>query len=80
MREIPALLRAIVEAQPHARFERCHLLTLGSWALQFELTYFRLDPGTYPLADLQHEVNCRILEELARLGVGIAVPDSVALG
>ena len=80
LREIPGLLRAIVAAQPQARFERCHLTTLGSWALQFELSYFRLDPAAHPLLDLQHEVNCRILEELARIGVRIAVPESVALG
>jgi small-conductance mechanosensitive channel len=74
LREIPRLLEEIVKAQPHTRFERCHLTKLGEWAVQFELSYFRLDPAVYPLLDLQHEVNCRILEELRRAGIEIALP------
>ncbi len=74
LRAIPKMLEDIVKAQPHARFERCHLTKLGEWAVLFELSYFRLDPGTYSLLDLQHEVNCRILEELGRAGIEIALP------
>jgi small-conductance mechanosensitive channel len=73
LRAIPRLLEEIVKAQPHTRFERCHLTSLGEWAVQFELSYFRLDPAVYPLLDLQHEVNCRILEELRRAGIEIAL-------
>jgi small-conductance mechanosensitive channel len=75
VRGIPKLLQDIVQGQPHARFERCHLKNLGEWALQFELSYFRLDPGTYPLLDLQHEVNCQILEAFAREGIRVALPE-----
>jgi small-conductance mechanosensitive channel len=74
LRAIPKLLEDIVKAQPHARFERCHLKSLGEWAVLFELSYFRLDPATYSLLDLQHEVNCRILEEFSRAGIEIALP------
>jgi len=79
LRAIPGMLRAIVQAQPQARFDRCHLTTLGSWALQFELAYFRLQPAENPLLDLQHEVNCRIVEEFARAGIRFAVPEPAAL-
>jgi small-conductance mechanosensitive channel len=78
LRAIPTLLERIVQAQPHARFERCHLKSLGEWAVQFELSYFRLDPGVFPLLDLQHEVNCRILEEFRREGIQIALPEQPA--
>jgi small-conductance mechanosensitive channel len=73
LRAIPKVMEEIVKAQPHTRFERCHLTSLGEWAAQFELSYFRLDPAVYPLLDLQHEVNCRILEELRRSGIEIAL-------
>jgi small-conductance mechanosensitive channel len=72
--EIPQLLERIVRDQAHARFERCHLKTLGEWALQFELSYFGRDPDGYSLLDLQHAVNCRILEEFSRAGIEFAVP------
>ena len=79
LRKIPALLRAIVVAQPHARFDRCHLTTLGVWGLQFDLAYFRLQPAEHPLLDLQHEVNCRVIEEFARAGIRFALPDPAML-
>ena len=74
LRAIPQLLEGIVCGQKNARFERCHLKTLGEWALQYELSYFRLDPGAYPLLGLQHEVNCRIVEEFRRADIQFALP------
>ncbi|MDE2306266.1 MAG: mechanosensitive ion channel family protein [Gammaproteobacteria bacterium] len=74
LREIPGILKSIVDAQPHARFERCHLKTLGDWALIYELSYFRRNPTAYPLLDLQQAVNLAILEEFARRGIRIASP------
>ncbi len=74
LRAIPALFERIVREQPCASFERCHLRTFGEWSLQFELAYFREDPDSHPLLDLQHEVNCRILEELHREGIQLALP------
>ena len=38
---IPAEVRKIVEAQPEARFDRCHFLVYGDTALQFEPGLFR---------------------------------------
>ena len=61
LREIPKLLEDIVREQPHARFERCHLTVLGESALQFELSYFVLQPKLNSLFDLQQAVNLRIV-------------------
>ena len=36
---IPGAIRAIVEAEPDVRFDRCHFLTFGDTALQFETVY-----------------------------------------
>jgi small-conductance mechanosensitive channel len=74
LRAIPRLIEEIVQSQPHARYERCHLQVLGEWSLQFELSYYRLDPSAYPLPDLQHEVNCRIVEEYRRADIQFALP------
>ncbi len=71
---IPALLEGIVRAQANARFERCHLRTLGDSALLFELSYFVRRPAANSLYDLQHAVNLRILDEFRRLGVDFAYP------
>jgi small-conductance mechanosensitive channel len=74
LRAIPALLEAIVRAQPNARFDRCHLKLLGESALQYELSYFAQQPKLNPLLDLQQIVNFRILDEFQSLGVDFALP------
>jgi small-conductance mechanosensitive channel len=74
VRAIPAVLEAIVRAQPNARFDRCHLKQLGESALQYELSYFAQQPKLNPLLDLQQLVNFRILDEFQSLGVDFALP------
>jgi small-conductance mechanosensitive channel len=73
LRALPKLLEAVVREQANARFERCHLKTLGDSALHFELSYFVQQPDANPL-DLQQAVNFRIIEELERCGIELAYP------
>jgi small-conductance mechanosensitive channel len=74
LKAIPDLLQNIVREHPEARFERCHLKTLGDSSLLFELSYFVREPNVNPLLDVQHSVNFRILEEFKALGVDFAYP------
>jgi small-conductance mechanosensitive channel len=74
LRGIPPLLESIVREQANARFERCHLKTLGDSALHFELSYFVQQPNLNPLLDLQQAVNFRIIDEFRRLGVEFDYP------
>jgi small-conductance mechanosensitive channel len=71
---IPPLLEGIVRAQPNARFDRCHLKTIGESSLLFELSYFVQQPRLNPLMDLQQTINYGILEEFQRLGIEFAYP------
>jgi small-conductance mechanosensitive channel len=74
LQSIPTLLESIVREQANARFERCHLKTLGDSALHFELSYFVQQPNLNPLLDLQQAVNFRIIDEFRRLGVEFDYP------
>jgi small-conductance mechanosensitive channel len=74
LQSIPKLLEGIVREHAHARFDRCHLKTLGDSCLQFELSYFVQHPKLNPLLDLQQAVNFRIIDEFRRLGVQFAYP------
>jgi small-conductance mechanosensitive channel len=71
---IPKLLEGIVREQATARFDRCHLKSLGESALQFELSYFAQQPKLNPMLDLQQTVNYRILDEFRRQGIELAPP------
>ena len=57
-----------------ARFDRCHLKTLGESAFLFELSYFVQQPALNPLMDLQQSVNFRIIDEFSRIGAKFAYP------
>ena len=71
---IPKLLEGIVREQANARFDRCHLKTLGESSLLFELSYFAQQPKLNPMLDLQQVINFRILAEFRRLGIDFAYP------
>jgi len=79
LKALPALLESIVREHSQARFERCHLKTLGESSFQFELSYFVQQPATNPILDLQQAVNFRIIDELRRLELEFAYPAQLVL-
>ncbi|MGH8241268.1 MAG: mechanosensitive ion channel family protein, partial [Steroidobacteraceae bacterium] len=74
LRAIPRVVKEIILAQPRTRFDRCHFLTYGDWALRFEVVYFVTvaDFGVY--ADIQQTVNLAIFERFEQMGVEFAFP------
>lgn len=71
---IPGILREVVEAQPHARFDRAHFTGFSEWALRFDLVYM-LDSADYALfMDTQQSVNLGILRRLQERGVALSFP------
>jgi small-conductance mechanosensitive channel len=71
---IPGEVRRIVEAQCDTRFDRCHFLTYGDTALQFELVYFVLKADFNTYADIQQTINLALLHKLRELNVKLAAP------
>jgi small-conductance mechanosensitive channel len=78
---VPRAVREIIEATPETRFDRCHLLSCGGAALQFEVAYFVSSPDFKVYADAQQSINLRILERFSALGVSFmgATPTRVSL-
>jgi small-conductance mechanosensitive channel len=74
LRAIPPAIRAIIDAQPLARFDRCHLLSCGASALVFEVVYFVLVADFRVYADTQQAIIVAILERFRELGVKFATP------
>jgi small-conductance mechanosensitive channel len=71
---IPAEVRKIVETQANTRFDRCHFLTYGDTALQFELVYFVTKTDFAVYADTQQAINLALLDRLRELQVQLAAP------
>ena len=74
LRAIPAVIRDIVTTQPHTRFDRCHFLSYGDWALRFEVVYFVTVSDYMVYADTQQAINLAIFERFEEMGVEFAFP------
>lgn len=61
---IPSLVRTTIEAQPLAKFDRCHWLTTEPSGIRLETVYFVLDPDYNKYADIQHAINLELLRRL----------------
>lgn len=69
---LPSLLREIITAQPHARFERAHFKTYGDFALLFEVVYFVTVPDYRIYMDTQQAINLALFQQLQQQGIALA--------
>jgi small-conductance mechanosensitive channel len=69
---IPLLLKAAVEKQERARFERAHFVAFGEQSFDFELTYHVTTPDYGVYLDTQQAVNLDILRALQAENVSLA--------
>jgi small-conductance mechanosensitive channel len=77
VRQIPGMLRAIVEAQQPVRFDRSHFAAYTESGLRFETVYFVLDPDYNTHMDIQQAIYLAILERLRSDGIELALPTRV---
>jgi small-conductance mechanosensitive channel len=73
--KIPGMLRAAVEAQPAARFDRAHFKGFGQSSLDFEAVYFLATPEYNVFMDTQQAVLLALMRSLEREGIRLAQPD-----
>ncbi len=74
LRAIPAMIRAIVENQEHARFDRAHFKSFDDFALTFEVVYYVLSPEYNVYMDTQQAINLAIFEQFGTEGINFAYP------
>jgi len=74
LREIPGWLKAVVESQPKARFDRAHFKEYADFSLVFEIVYHVLSADFNVYMDTQQAINLAIFEKLAQEGVQFAYP------
>lgn len=74
LKEIPGLIRGIVEGTPETRFDRAHFANYGDSSLNFEVVYYVLVPDYNRYMDIQQEINLKIAEEFEARGIEFAYP------
>lgn len=74
LREIPSMLRSVMEGVEGVAIERIHFKAFGDSSLVFEVAWIVPDRDYKVFMDLQQEVNYRIMERFAEEGIAFAYP------
>lgn len=74
LKEIPGLLKRIIEGVEGVTFGRAHFSSYAAYSLNFEVVYYVLSSDYDRYMDLNQQINFRIKEEFENLGVDFAFP------
>ncbi len=74
LREIPGLVKSIIEAQQDVKFDRGHFSSFGNSSLNFEFVYYVTDADYTKYMDIQQAINLKIFEEFEKRGIEFAYP------
>ncbi len=74
IREIPTLVKDIIEQAQDVQFDRAHFMNLGQSTLDFEIVYFVLTPDYNVFMNRQQEILLSIFETFEKKKIGFAYP------
>ncbi len=74
VKEIPGLIRKIIEATDKTRFDRSHFSSFGDFSLNFETVYYVLGSDYTLFMDIQQGINFALKEEFGQRGIEFAFP------
>lgn len=74
VRLLPDLLRDIISSIPNVEFSRAHFYEFGDSSLNYEVVYFVLSNNYSLFMDRVQQVNFKIIDEFARMGIEFAFP------
>ncbi len=74
LRQLPGIIKSVIESEEFAEFDRAHFATYGDFSLNFEIVYFVTNPDFKVFRDVQQSINFKLYDEFAKLGVEFAYP------
>ncbi len=74
LKEIPAIVKRIIKAQPEVTFDRGHFTTLGDSSLNFEVVYYVNSSDYTKFMDAQQAINLKIFDEFNTRKIEFAYP------
>ncbi len=74
LKEIPLLIKNIVESVGNTTFDRAHFKEFGESSLKFEASYYVLSQDFNLYMDVQQSINFAIKEEFEKRGIEFAFP------
>ncbi|HTE29609.1 MAG TPA: mechanosensitive ion channel family protein [Chryseolinea sp.] len=74
LEEIPRIITKLISDEKDTTLDRVHFLNYGDFSLRFEIVYF-VESGEYNrYADIQQQMNLKILKTFAEKGIKFAYP------
>lgn len=74
LKEIPEIVRNIIEKVDDTVFDRAHFSSYGDFSLNFETVYYVLSRDYAKYMNIQQEINFAIKEEFEKRGIEFAYP------
>lgn len=74
LKEIPGIMRKIVEDEKETRFDRAHLTSFGDSAITFEVVFYALSGRYADYLDIQERILFALKEAFDEKGIGFAYP------
>ena len=74
LKEIPGIVKRIIDEQENATFDRGHFSSYGDSSLNFEFVYYVESSEYVKYMDIQQSINLTIFEEFENRGIEFAYP------
>ena len=74
VKEIPGIVRKIIESQEDTVFDRGHFAKYGDFSLNFEFVYYVIGADYNKYMDIQQAINLAIYQEFEEKGIEFAYP------
>ncbi len=79
LRELPALVEALVQREPQTRFERCSIRNLTEVAIEFEVSFVSEDASFEQLIATEQSIYLGLLQILAERSIEIPTATTIAI-
>lgn len=74
LKEIPELIKSIIDNVPDTTFGRTHFFSYGVYSLNFEIAYYVLSNDYDKYMNIKQEINFKIKDEFDKHGIKFAFP------
>lgn len=74
LKEIPIMIKKIIESIEGVRFDRAHFKDFGESSLNFEIVYYLYSSDYAEFMNAQQEINLKIVERFEKEGIEMAYP------
>jgi small-conductance mechanosensitive channel len=74
LKEIPGMIKEIIESVRDTRFDRAHFASFGNFSLNFEIVYYVGSPDYNLYMNIQQAINLKIFQRFETEGIEFAFP------